>query len=237
MCLVIPLDGKKVGSTAEFRKAFVLRLKEACDASKLVPPPHKGRQQYISQQLGVAPEAVSKWFKGVAMPRPDKIERLAELLQVEQTWLSFGVSPEMDRQERKAHAREVDGAVHLVMGKCMLSGGHCGLPGPRDNRASYVDFYATIRGSVYAVHICLGRETSRDRYELQVPREYEDVNCVAVIPKTPGKFDQLEMPAHLIAEHKVKKGSGFIITIDRSESSRYTTGSATWPRIRFFGDR
>jgi transcriptional regulator with XRE-family HTH domain len=229
--------GRKVGSTAEFRKAFVARLKEACDASKLVPPPHKGRQQYISQQLGVAPEAVSKWFKGVAMPRPDKIERLAELLQVEQTWLSFGVSPEMDRQERKAHARDVDGAVHLVIGKCMLSGGICGFPGPRDPRAAYVDFYATIRGSVYATHVCLGREVSRDRYELQVPKEYQEVNCVAVIPKTPGKYDQLDLRVDLIDEHRTKKGGGYFLTIDRSEASKYTTGSATWPRIRFFGDR
>lgn len=226
-----------MGSTAEFRKAFVVRLKEACDGSRLVPPPHKGRQQYISQQLGVAPEAVSKWFKGVAMPRPDKIERLAEILQVEQTWLAFGVSPEMDRQERKAHAREVDGAVHFVMGLSMLGGAICGHPGPRDPRASYVDFYATIRGSVYAVHVCLGREVSRDRYELVIPKEYDDVNCVAVIPKSPGKFDQLELPVDMIEAHKTKKSGDYCLIIDRSEASKYSTGRASWPRIRYFGDR
>lgn len=226
-----------MGSTAEFRKSFVARLKEACDASRVVPPPHKGRQQYISQQLGVAPEAVSKWFKGVSMPRPDKIERLAELLQVEQTWLSFGISPEMDRHERKAHSREVDGAVHLVMGLAMLAGGHCGTPGPRDPRAGYVDFYATIRGSVFMVHVCLGREVSKDRFELVVPKEYQDVNCVAVIPKSPGKYDQLDMPLDLIDTHRFKKSGGYALTIDRSDSNKYTSGRSAWPRIRFFGDR
>lgn len=226
-----------MASTVEFRKAFVGRLKEACDGSKVVPPPHKGRQQYISQQLGVAPEAVSKWFKGVSMPRPDKMERLAELLQVEQTWLSFGISPEMDRQERKAHAREVDGAVHLVMGLSMLGGAHCGLPGPKDPRANYVDFYATVKGSVYMVHVCLGREISEGRYELLVPREYDDVNCVAVIQKAPGKFDQLDMPSRFITEHKTRKTGGFTITMNRMDRGQYTTGSAVWPRIRYFGDR
>lgn len=226
-----------MSSTEEFRKAFVVRLREACDGSKLVPPPHKGRQQYLSQQLGVAPEAVSKWFKAVAMPRPDKMERLAELLQVEQTWLSFGVSPEMDRQERKAHAREVDGAVHYVMGLSMLGGGYCGTPGDRDPRRAYVDFYTTIRGSVYAVHVALGRELSRDRYEITVPHEYQDVNCVAVIQKSPGKFDQIKMPVDLIDTHKTKKSGGWTITIDRSDSNRYTTGSDEWPRMRFFGDK
>lgn len=226
-----------MASTAEFRKAFVVRLKEACDGSRLVPPPHKGRQQYLSQQLGIAPEAVSKWFKGVSMPRPDKMERLAELLQVEQTWLAFGVSPEMDRTERKAHAREVDGAVYYVMGLTMLGGGYCGIPGDRDPRRAYVDFYATIRGSVFAVHVCLGREVSRDRYELTVPVEYEDVNCVAVIEKSPGKYDQIKMPIELIEAHKTKKSGGWTIVIDRSDANRYTTGRDEWPRMRFFGDK
>ena len=63
-----------MGSSVESRKSFVVRLKEACDQSKNVPPPNKGRQQYIAQQLGVAAEAVSKWFKGVATPR-DEIGR------------------------------------------------------------------------------------------------------------------------------------------------------------------
>lgn len=226
-----------MGSTAEFRKAFVQRLKEACDGSKVVPPPHKGRQQYISQQLGVAPEAVSKWFKGVAMPRPDKVERLAELLNVEQTWLSFGISPEMDRQERKAHAREVDGAVHLVMGHLMLDGAHCGFPGPRDPRREYVDFYATIRGSVYMIHVSLAREVSRDRFEITVPKEYEDVNCIGVIPVSRSRYDFIDLNADLITEHKTKKSNGFTLLVDRSDTSKYTTGSSTWPRIRFLGDR
>lgn len=171
------------------------------------------------------------------MPRPDKMERLSELLQVEQTWLSFGISPEMDRQERKSHAREVDGAVHLVMGLTMLNGGHCGLPGPRDPRSAYVDFYATIRGSVYMIHVCLGREVSKDRFELIVPKEYQDVNCVAVIPSARAKYDFLDMPAELIDEHKTRKSSGFLITVDRSDASRYTTGSSVWPKIRFFGEK
>jgi hypothetical protein len=46
-----------MGSTAEFRKAFVARLKQACDQSKLVPLPGQGRQQFIADRLGVGAEA------------------------------------------------------------------------------------------------------------------------------------------------------------------------------------
>ncbi len=225
-----------MGSTLEFRKAFVQRLKQACDESPVVPPPHKGRQQYISQQLGVAPEAVSKWFKAVSMPRPDKMVRLSELLQVEQTWLAFGVSPEMDRQERKAHAREVDGAVHYVMGLTMLAGGHCGLPSSRDPRSSFVDFYATVRGSVYMIHVCLAREMSEGRYEVLVPKEFNDVNIVTVIPVSKGKHHLIEMPADAIEEHKVRKSGSYSIIVDHNPQNRYTTGHSIWPRIRYFGE-
>lgn len=65
-----------MGSTVEFRKAFVGRLKQSCDESKHIPLPGHGRQQFIVDRLKVTPEAVSKWFNGVSMPRPDKMEAL-----------------------------------------------------------------------------------------------------------------------------------------------------------------
>jgi transcriptional regulator with XRE-family HTH domain len=225
-----------MGSTAEFRQAFVSRLKDACDSSTVVPPPNKGRQQHIAEQLGVAPEAVSKWFKGVSMPKPEKLIKLAELLQVEQTWLSYGVSPEMDRKERKAHSREVDGAVHLVMGLTMLTGGHCGIPSDQDARASFVDFYATVKGSVYSIHVCLGREIEKDKYELVIPKEFEEVVCIGVIPVAKGKYQLLELPRYTVSDHKQRKAGGYSITIERVDT-RFMTGDSTWPKIRFFGER
>lgn len=225
-----------MGSTAEFRKAFVSRLTQACEESDYVPPPHKGRQQYLADKLGVAPEAVSKWFKAVSMPRPDKMERLAEILQVDQSWLAFGISPEMDRAERKAHSREVDGAVHLVMGMIMLAGGHCGMPSQKDLRFNYVDFYATVRGSVYPIHISLGRETSRDQFELLVPKEYQDIRSIGVLQIAPGKFHFIDMPLALIEEHKSRKAGQFLITVSRVDGQRYITGGDTWPRFKSFGE-
>lgn len=226
----------KMGSTPEFRKAFVSRLKQACDESKTIPPPHKGRQQVIAERIGVAPEAVSKWFKAVSMPRPDKMERLSELLQVDQSWLTFGISVEMNRQERKAHAREIDGAVHLVMGLIGLAGGHCGTPGPKDQRGSYVDFYVTLRGSVYPIHVCLAREVSKDRFEILLPKEYTDVRSLAVIPLEGGKFHFLDLPLEHIEEHKTRKTGAYAIQISRVEPSKYMTGGAVWPRIKSFGE-
>lgn len=222
-----------MGSTAEFRKAFVTRLKQACDESKLIPPPHKGRQQFIANSLGVAPEAVSKWFKGVAMPRPDKVERLAEILNVDQSWLTFGISPEMDRAERKAHAREVDGAVYLVMGMVSLAGWHIGTPSARDPRATYVDFYATIRGSVYPTHVSLAREVSSGRFEVLLPKEFEDVQTIIVVPAGVGKYHFVTAPLLVVKEHMQRKAGFVQLTFVRIDA-RYMAGSDQLPRIKSF---
>jgi transcriptional regulator with XRE-family HTH domain len=225
-----------VGSTPEFRKAFVARLKQACDESKLVPLPGQGRQQFIAERLGVAPEAVSKWFKGVSMPMPEKMALLAELLEVDHSWLAHGISPEMDRAERKLHAKESSGAVHLVFGMIMLAGGHCGEPSKSDPRAEYVDFYATMRGSVYPMHVALAREVAKDKYEVLLPKEYRDVRTVAVIPAGPGKYHFLDMRLPLIEEYKVRKAGMISLGIGRVDGKRYMTGSALWPQIKVFGE-
>lgn len=225
-----------MGSTAEFRKAFVARLKQSCDESKLIPQPGLGRQQFIVERLGVTAEAVSKWFNGVSMPRPDKMTLLADLLECDQAWLAYGIQPEMDRSERRIHARETNGAVQLVLGMIMLAGGHCGMPTETDPRSEYVDFYATMRGSVYPMHISLAREVSRDHFEVIVPKEYRDVRSVAVMPAGGGKYHFLDLPLPMIEEHKVRKAGSFMIPISRIEPSKYATGRGLWPRIKTFGE-
>jgi hypothetical protein len=140
----------------------------------------------------------------------------------------------MDRNERKVHARESDGAVHLVLGLMMLDGAHCGQPSKSDPRAAYVDFYANIRGSTYPIHVGLARALSKDNYEVVVPREYGDVRSIAVIPAGPGRYHSLNMPIDFIDEHRLRKQGAYAINIARVDSQRYMTGSDTWPRIRSF---
>lgn len=222
-----------MGSTPEFRKAFVARLTQACDDSRLIPPQGRGRQNYIAQRLRVAPEAVSKWFKGVAMPKPDKMAQLAELLEVDQSWLAFGLTVEINRSERRVHAKESDGAVHLVWGMFALAGGHCGEPSKTDPRNDYVDFYATLRGSVYPIYVSLARELSRDHFEAILPREYADVHPIVVVPAGPGRYHFLRMPRPMVDEHKTRKNGAIAVHFSRVDS-RYVTGSDTWPRIKTF---
>ena len=223
-----------MATTLEFRQAFVARLKQACDESANVPPPNKGRQKYIANNLEVADEAVSKWFKAVAMPRHNVLEKLAELLNVEQSWLAFGIAPEMDRAERKAHGRELDGAVHLVMGMFMLAGGHCGTPSPRDSRAGFVDFYVTIRGGVHPVHVSLAREVKTGEFEISLPKEFAEVWCIGVIPAGADRYHYIELSSELIERHKSRKSGMFVVTLTNPEGQRYVSGDDTWAKLKSF---
>jgi hypothetical protein len=225
----------KMSSTPEFRKEFVARLNQACDQSSIVPPPFQGRQQMISNRLSVAPEAVSKWFKAISMPRPAKMQELADLLEVDVAWLSMGVKVELDRAERKVHAGESSGAVLLVRALITLAGGHCGDAQPADPRAAYVDFYATLRGQVWPMHISLGREVNAGRYEVAVIKEFKDVRNIAVVALPGEKYQFLDLPVEMIETHKHRKTGEYIVTIDRADA-KYTTDGESWPRIRAFGE-
>jgi transcriptional regulator with XRE-family HTH domain len=211
-------------------------LKEACDESSLIPDPGKGRQQMIADRLGVGAEAVSKWFKGVAMPRPDKMAMLADLLETDQSWLTFGIQPELDRSERRLHARESDGAVHYVWGLLALAGGHCGEPSQRDPRAAYVDFYATLRGSVYPLSVRLATDNGRDQFNVTVPVEYRSTRVIVVIPVGPGRYDCIDLPIEIIDEYKERKGGEYRLTFSNGQGGRYFFGSQQIQRIKNFGE-
>lgn len=220
----------------DHRKAFVLRLTQACNDSELVPAHGQGRQRFIASHLGTTRELISKWFKAVAMPSPEHMQKLADLLEVDHSWLALGIASEMTPREKRMAGRESDGAVHLVWGMLALAGAHCGAPGDKDPRAEYVDFYATMRGTVHAIHVTLAREVSKDHYELTLPRDFESARCIAVMPAGPSKYHFLDLAGSLVREHHKKKGTSVNLAISRVDANRYHTGSAQWPRIKSFGE-
>lgn len=99
---------KRVVREPEFAK----RLEMACDLHGGIPPLHKGRQAWIVREMGkrfdvkITAETASKWFRGEAKPRPDKLACLARLLKADLAWLSLGLG-----DEPKAHMESSQGAM------------------------------------------------------------------------------------------------------------------------------
>jgi transcriptional regulator with XRE-family HTH domain len=142
---------------------FAKRLDSACEASGLCPPLHRGRLTWVQNELKrhfketVSVETVRKWFAGEAKPRPEKVARLAQILQVDVSWLSLGIDKGMAPRELKARGREIDGAVNIVAGLIEMDGSHAAFASDSDQKRG-VDIHAIIRGAKYDFHVTVGDE-------------------------------------------------------------------------------
>lgn len=212
------------------KQSFAGRLKQACDDHDQVPPYGHGRQAHIATRLKVSQEAVRKWFTGEAVPKREKIKAPADLLEVDEAWLALGVEPEIDRRQKRVHADRTDGAIYVMYGMFSLAGGHCAFPSEKDIRREFVDLYAILGGTQMAVHVCVGREISKDRFEFILPREFQDVRCIGFVHRGGMRFHAINLSYNGVAEHLEKKGGAYVLQVGR-DAGTYKTGSTHWPII------
>lgn len=69
--------------------AFATRLNHALDLNQ-VPPKGKGRQLTVAKMFGVSQKGASKWLEGQAYPDLQKIAVIANRLNVNIEWLTYG---------------------------------------------------------------------------------------------------------------------------------------------------
>lgn len=192
--------------------AFAKRFEQACDKFAQVPPKHAGRLTWIRDTLtsrfdeNVSIESVRKWFAGEAKPRPDKLAKLASILEVDVVWLSLGIDQALEPRELKARRAMADGAVNLVAGLIQMDGGHPAFPSEDDgSEAAGVDLHAIIRGAKYDFHISLGtKDDSGLRFA--IPANYHNLVVLGVV-RTGFLFEIYEIPSEQIASGDHHGGS------------------------------
>lgn len=82
-------------SQKDEKHEFSLRLKQALKRSrkKINTPTELALQFNLRHQAdSISQQAAQKWLSGQARPTPDKIETLAEWLNVSAQWLRFGIA-------------------------------------------------------------------------------------------------------------------------------------------------
>lgn len=213
-------------------KAFARRLAMACDGNQSVPPPNFGRLQWFVDQMSdrfgidTTPETIRKWLAGETMPRQKSLRALAQILSVDEAWLSLGHAPELDSREQKLRNAEADGVVNVVAGFIQMCGANPAFPAVTDARAKRekVDIYAIIRGAQYAFHVTLGAE-SPDGVKFAVPVEAVDAFVIGVIRTDDLECQFYEISPELLANGKRKGGAIEIV------------GTTGLKRIRTFAER
>lgn len=212
-------------------KGFSKRLETACDQNPHVPEYGRGRQTWVKEKMNVSHEAVSKWFTGMARPKPDKMRKLAKLLGVDEAWLSLGITPETQPRERRTRTAALNGGVNYFMGLVQLNGGHCAPPAENDPRADVVDFYGILRGVQLAFTICLATQTAKGEYKFIVPSDCEHLVVIGLVHLEHVKVDLLHMPFATIDRHKTRKGGYFEIHMEK-QGTHYFTGRDEWQRVK-----
>lgn len=201
-------------------KPFADRLARACDGNPNVPEYNRGRLTWVVNKLveqfgqSVSIETVRKWFAGETKPRPDKLAQLAQLLEVDEAWLSLGTEPDLQPRERKLRNAAVDGAVNVLAGFIQMDGGHPAFPADRDKRAeqNHIDLYAIIKGAQYAFHVVL----AKDEGEVQrfvVPTNYDQVFIVAMVRAKDLAVRCYELPAEYIEKNGARRGGAVEVVI------------------------
>lgn len=161
---------------------------------------------------------------------------LAELLLVDEAWLSLGNEGETTADERKARNVMAGAAVNLLAGLIELDGGHPAYPEPDDAKAKDVDIYAIIRGAQYAFKVVLGHNDGGKSYTFSIPSGYRDVFVIGLVRIGPFQFDVLEIDAEMIGKNKENKGSHVTVTANKRGTS-YTVGGSKLRQITSFAER
>lgn len=142
--------------------AFAARLGQAIDGNIDVPPQHYGRLKWFCDRLAergvkVNSETVRKWTAGETLPRHAAMRALAEILKVEEGWLTSGMEPGLTAKEKRTRNAMASGAVNLVAGFVQISGSKIAFPQDGDKVAKerHIDLYAIIQGAQYSIYVAL----------------------------------------------------------------------------------
>lgn len=202
--------------------AFARRLNQVIEESDLLPPYNQGRYTWISEQLRkqfgveVTRETVRKWVWGETIPRNEKLRALANLFDVDEGWLAFGITSEVNKKVTPKKILADSGVVSLVAGLIQMAGGTCALPEPGD-RNDFVDLYAIIGRRQRMIAVSLGDEVAPGKYRFSVPNEFEQCVNIGVVRTGFASFDLLLLSHTQIKSYGDRLGPYVDVTATKRE--------------------
>lgn len=198
-------------------KAFAKRLEVACEGHPHCPTDqYRGKQKWLYEGLEsefgvkVSAEAVRKWFSGESRPRPKIMSFLARLLEVDEAWLSLGITPELTPRERKQRNAIADGAVNLVAGMIQMGGGNIAFP-----EDDSVDIFAIIAGKQVNIDVVLPFDLGKDQFRLTIADKLDKKMIIAVIPQHEFYFRVLMVTPEIVRDAGDLRGDFWELIIEQ----------------------
>lgn len=180
-------------------KGFSRRLVQALDSHPDVPQKHHGRLTWLRKKLAdhgtqVALESVRKWVSNEGLPRVERVEDLAEILNVDVAWLFFGYAPETTPKQRRLELRQNGAAVTLVASMLQMAGRDPVVSDPDDEQAAReeIDIRVVIKGAFYQMHVALAR-VKAGKAVFSLPQRRENLFVLGVFETGPFCYTLLEL--------------------------------------------
>lgn len=215
---------------------FAQRLTTACDGHPDVPPYGRGRQTWIKRHTGVSNEAVRKWFKGEARPKPTKMKTLANILGVDEAWLSLGIAPDETPAEKKKRSATVTGAVNVVAGFIQLNGGSIAFPSEDSPASEFTSLYAILEGQQFPFYVSMAKQLDDNTLRFYLPADVEACRAIGVVTVSPVSVHMINMKPHLVEKYKQRRGGYYEVDIYRDGDMYFSEGEQ-WPRILSFNGK
>lgn len=239
--MVTEMSDKKVINLPVIRdKPFARRLETACEGNPHCPTVGRGKQKWLRESLAdrfnitVSPEATRKWFAGESRPRPKVMSAVAQLLEVDEAWLSLGITPDETPVEKQKRNAVADGAVNYIAGLIQMAGGHIAFPEVADESSKVPDIYAIIRGKQFSIEVKRSVPSPNGEMTLHLPPQTENLIVIGVVDTgSPLQFDLLRIPQGIIEKNGNGRG-GFIELSVKHGSGGYSSEGDPIPQILSF---
>lgn len=196
-------------------KAFAKRLEIACEGHPHCPTDqYRGKQKWLYDGLDsefgvkVSAEAVRKWFSGESRPRPKVMSYIARLLEVDEAWLSLGITPELTPREQKQRNAVADGAVNLVAGMIQMGGGHIAFP---DDGA---DIFAIITGKQVNIDVVIPFALGKDQFRLTIKDRLDGKHIIAVIEEDDFGYQILAITPEIVRDAGERRGDFWELIVE-----------------------
>jgi transcriptional regulator with XRE-family HTH domain len=241
-------NSSKVSATADDssvipgspHEEFARRFERAMDSGRVdLPPKFKGRNEELARRMNdrfgvpVTPETISKWTKGNAYPRAERMAALASILGVDLAWLQMGAggadpvtrsaTSVVKAQPKGQRVTRGSAAKHLGLAMAELSGA------PILDTPDVGDVHFTVAvggGAVLSIHAALGERVGGG-WRIRVPKSTEKTYVLGILPKTPTNFTAVELFWDDLVRVGTEEGDSLVAEID----AKLKTGDVTWTQI------
>lgn len=212
-------------------KEFALRLEKALARHPDAPVGH-GRYKWVKDRLEdlfdvkVSSWGVSKWFLGHTYPRQETMVQLAQVLDVDLSWLALDQKPEFAEKELRKINAVAPGMVNVVAGIFQMAGGQVAIS---DSADEGVDFTAILNGRQYRVAVALLHERGKT-FNFVLPDNTKGLTVVGVVPSKGGvTFDFLYLDHDFVRKHEQRTRGKREITLERNGRAFQSNGETISP--------